>query len=326
MKKLYEEYFYIPEDGKIRDKVMVVRVAITVAVMLACLFAMTFSAYAYFSHSVTSDSNVIKSADYDLTVIVKNDADPSAELTPSAPRTYTFDGTNAGIYTVTLTKAGEAKTGFCVIEVTVGGNVTRYYTNQIGLINGVEKNEFKFTIEATAIPAGGSVTVKFIPHWGTSSYYGSYDPSKNYIDGVSTNKIDVTVVSVGMDDNTDTTETTNVTTETTTPETTTAPAETTSPAETEAVTTEAVTTQAVTEPTAESETEAATTAAEIVYTVESGDKLWVIAEKYGVSLANMVAYNNIADPDKIITGQTLKIPPAGWTAPTETTSVPEANA
>ena len=82
MKKLYEEYFYIPEDGKIRDKVMVVRVAVTVAVMLACLFAMTFSAYAYFSHSVTSDSNVIKSADYDLTVIVKNDADPSTELTP----------------------------------------------------------------------------------------------------------------------------------------------------------------------------------------------------------------------------------------------------
>ena len=320
MKKLYEEYFYIPEDGKIRDKVMVVRVAITVAVMLACLFAMTFSAYAYFSHSVTSDSNVIKSADYDLTVIVKNDADPSTELTPSAPRTYTFDGTNAGIYTVTLTKAGEAKTGFCVIEVTVGGNVTRYYTNQIGLINGVEKNEFKFTIEATAIPAGGSVTVKFIPHWGTSSYYGSYDPSKNYIDGVSTNKIDVTVVSVGMGDDTDTTETTDVTTETTTPETTTAPAETTSPVETEAVTT-----KAVTEPVSESETEAATTAAEIVYTVKSGDKLWQIAEKYGVSLENIVAYNNIENPDKIITDQTLRIPPAGWTIPTETTSAPEAN-
>ena len=321
MKKLYEEYFYIPEDGKIRDKVMVVRVAVTVAVMLACLFAMTFSAYAYFSHSVTSDSNVIKSADYDLTVIVKNDADPSTELTPSAPRTYTFDGTNAGIYTVTLTKAGEAKTGFCVIEVTVGGNVTRYYTNQIGLINGVAKNEFEFTIEATAIPAGGSVTVKFIPHWGTSSYYGSYDPSKNYIDGVSTNKIDVTVVSVGTDDNTDTTETTDVTTETTTPETTTAPAETTSSVETEAVTT-----KAVTEPFSEPETEAATTAAEIVYTVKSGDKLWQIAEKYGVSLENIVAYNNIENPDKIITDQKLRIPPAGWTIPTETTSAPEANA
>lgn len=320
MKKLYEEYFYIPEDGKIRDKVMVVRVAVTVAVMLACLFAMTFSAYAYFSHSVTSDSNVIKSADYDLTIIVKNDADPSTELTPSAPRTYTFDGTNAGIYTVTLTKAGEAKTGFCVIEVTVGGNVTRYYTNQIGLINGVAKNEFEFTIEATAIPAGGSVTVKFIPHWGTSSYYGSYDPSKNYIDGVSTNKIDVTVVSVGMGDDTDTTETTDVTTETTTPETTTAPAETTSPVETEAVTT-----KAITEPLSEPETEAATTAAEIVYTVKSGDKLWQIAEKYGVSLENIVAYNNIENPDKIITDQKLRIPPAGWTIPTETTSAPEVN-
>ncbi len=320
MKKLYEEYFYIPEDGKIRDKVMVVRVAVTVAVMLACLFAMTFSAYAYFSHSVTSDSNVIKSADYDLTVIVKNDADPSTELTPSAPRTYTFDGTNAGIYTVTLTKAGKAKTGFCVIEVTVGGNVTRYYTNQIGLINGVEKNEFKFTIEATAIPAGGSVTVKFIPHWGTSSYYGSYDPSKNYIDGVSTNKIDVTVVSVGMDDDTDTTETTDVTTETTTPETTTAPAETTLPVETEAVTT-----KAVTEPVSEPETEAATTAAEIVYTVKSGDKLWEIAAKYGVSLESIVAYNNIENPDKIIIDQKLRIPPVGWTIPTETTSAPEAN-
>ena len=60
--------------------------------------------------------------------------------------------------------------------------------------------------------------------------------------------------------------------------------------------------------------------------MKSGDKLWQIAEKYGVSLANMVAYNNIADPDKIITGQKLRIPPAGWVIPTETTAAPDANA
>lgn len=166
MKKLYEEYFYIPEDGKIRDKVMVVRVAVTVAVMLACLFAMTFSAYAYFSHSVTSNSNVIKSADYDLTVTLTPDTGAGQPT-----KTYSLD---PGTYSVKLTKAGSANTGFCVIEVKIDDNTTfTYHTQQIGTVGDNPKSEITFSI---VVPAGNPVSVKFIPHWGTSIYY-SYDTS-----------------------------------------------------------------------------------------------------------------------------------------------------
>ena len=305
MTELYKEYFYIPEDGKIRDKVIVVRMIITVTVMLACLAAMTYSAYAYFSHSITSGSNIIKSADYSLTVTLPDD------ILLKSDGYYHLS--NGGTYTVKLEKQGTAKTGFCVIEVTVGARTTRYHTQQIGFANGTETLTLSFTIDTTAIPAGETVKVKFIPHWGTSSHYNdeTYKGTNGelYIEAGETVKITLPAPSLNSPMHT-------------APETFVAPETTSEPAETKFP----VETDAVTEPVTEPETEAATTEAEILYTVKSGDKLWQIAEKYGVSLANMVAYNNIADPDKIITGQKLRIPPAGWVIPTETTAAPDANA
>ena len=318
MTELYKEYFYIPEDGKIRDKVIVVRMIITVTVMLACLAAMTYSAYAYFSHSITSGSNIIKSADYSLTVTMPDG------ILPEAGGYYHLS--NGVTYTVKLEKQGTAKTGFCVIEVTAGARTTRYHTQQIGLANGAETLTLSFTIDTTAIPTGEKVKVKFIPHWGTSSHYNdeNYKGTNGelYIEAGETVKITLPAPSlkVPMHTSPETLFVPETTSEPT--ETTTEPTETTSPVETDAVTTDAVTTDAVTEP----ETEAATTAAEIVYTVKEGDKLWMIADKHGVALASLVAYNNIANPDRIIPGQKLRIPPAGWTVPTETTSAPDANA
>ena len=65
MKKLYNEFFYIPKYGKVKEKVMLMRTALTVVIMVVCLFAMSFTAYAYFSHNVTSGSNIIKAAYFD---------------------------------------------------------------------------------------------------------------------------------------------------------------------------------------------------------------------------------------------------------------------
>lgn len=45
-----------------------------------------------------------------------------------------------------------------------------------------------------------------------------------------------------------------------------------------------------------------------VYTVKSGDTLSGIAAKYGTTYQALAAYNGIADPDKIYTGQQIKIP------------------
>jgi LysM repeat protein len=49
------------------------------------------------------------------------------------------------------------------------------------------------------------------------------------------------------------------------------------------------------------------------YIVQSGDSLTKIAKMFGVSVAALVAANNIQNADKITEGQRLKIPPATTT-------------
>jgi LysM repeat protein len=64
-------------------------------------------------------------------------------------------------------------------------------------------------------------------------------------------------------------------------------------------------------PTASSSTTTAVTSSPMAsgtYVVESGDTLSVIAEENGVSLAALLAANNITDPDSISPGQELIIP------------------
>ena len=55
---------------------------------------------------------------------------------------------------------------------------------------------------------------------------------------------------------------------------------------------------------------------ESVYTVQSGDSLWEIAEQYeGLSADQIAAYNGIDNVDKLHTGQEIKIPPADYEMP-----------
>lgn len=54
------------------------------------------------------------------------------------------------------------------------------------------------------------------------------------------------------------------------------------------------------------------------YTVQPGDSLMAIAEKFGVSFKELIQVNKITNPDKISVGDELKIPPP--TIPPETTT------
>ncbi len=47
------------------------------------------------------------------------------------------------------------------------------------------------------------------------------------------------------------------------------------------------------------------------YTVQTGDTLTMIAQRYGVSVEALQAHNQIADPDLIYVGQTIEIPTGG---------------
>ena len=174
MRKLYNEFFYIPKYGKIREKVMLARVAMTVVIMVVCLATMSITAYAYFSHNVTSGSNTIKAASFytDVTVqitaedgtfvetITTNTSDHkshSAEL--SANKTYTI--------TVKHNDRSTAQTGFVI--VTAEGCETKYHTQQLG--RDGDGNTYTITFKLTP---GANTIVTFRSHWGTSSFYSDF--------------------------------------------------------------------------------------------------------------------------------------------------------
>ncbi len=163
MKELYRQFFYVPKEGRVREKVMLCRTALTVAIIVLCLIAMSLTAYAYFSSSVSSSFSTIKAANFKSEISV-SDSDGNVfsvneqgivDLTP-------------GTYTVEIVSADKssAKTGFCIVTL----NGDKYHTQQI------EKNGegVIFTLKISA-----DTRVDFDDHWGTSSYYGYENAEKN---------------------------------------------------------------------------------------------------------------------------------------------------
>jgi len=303
MKNLYTEYFYVPKDGKIGDKVMLTRVVTTVIIMLFCLAAMSFTAYAYFSYNVTSEYNIIKSANFDATITVSDNGTP-VTVTNAGNNEYRVDLEEGKTYDVTVTKeiSSTAETGFCVVSAE--GCPYVYHTQQIGkdknAPGGVTTEvSFKITVKKDA-------TVSIVAHWGTSSYYDSYKDKGTNNELYVENNEQINIVfpillfsPSGSGSVTDTTDadTSDVTvtpdSETTSPEVTTDASETTSPNE---------------------------TTAEIIHIVKQGEYVALIARNYGVDYMALAAYNNLKNIDHIIIGQKLKIPPKDWTPPTDTTA------
>ncbi len=49
----------------------------------------------------------------------------------------------------------------------------------------------------------------------------------------------------------------------------------------------------------------------LIYTVQQGDTLFSIARQFGVTVEELIEFNNIANPDVIFVDDTLTIPPPG---------------
>lgn len=71
----------------------------------------------------------------------------------------------------------------------------------------------------------------------------------------------------------------------------------------------------VTSPVSESESSNNQTESVQSYTIQAGDTLTSIANRYGTTVAALAAYNGIADPDVIQEGATIQIPPADYQVP-----------
>ena len=237
MKNLYNEFFHVPKHGKIREKVMLARMAVTIIVALACLAATSFAAFAYFSHSVTSASNIIKSASFNikLSVQIQNENGQAVAIREDGFLTYVAELEANTTYFITLEHAEEstAQTGFVII--TADGCSHRYHTQQLGRDSDGKTKTVTFRLLPNV-----DTTVTFLAHWGTSSFYGYPDQnSTRYVmqDETVTLSIDRTENSIPSTSDTlppDTDETNHTEDTTDTAPTTTArPTEPTKPSTTE---------------------------------------------------------------------------------------------
>ena len=71
MKKRFSELFHTPTQGKISERFILTRLISAVAVVLVCLTVMGVTAFAYFSHSVTSSYNTVRSAIFETSVVLR---------------------------------------------------------------------------------------------------------------------------------------------------------------------------------------------------------------------------------------------------------------
>ena len=97
MIKLCKKLGYKPKYCSDADSMILKHLASTVTIVLVCLAAISFSAYAFFSHSVTSGTNTIKASSFSSTVAIKK---ANGDLITEAKlQSYGFD---LGKYIVTI--------------------------------------------------------------------------------------------------------------------------------------------------------------------------------------------------------------------------------
>ena len=176
MRKLYDEFFYIPEGGKISEKVILTRVTTIVVTVILCLAAMGFAAYASFSYNISAGSHVIKAARFETNVSLQV-IDENGEAIDIEPTTSTYQmhkvRLEAGkFYTVTITptEKSTAKTGFVII--TAGGCEKEYHTRQLGVDTSTSTGKTESV--SFELMVTDQTEVCFLAHWGTSSYYDLY--------------------------------------------------------------------------------------------------------------------------------------------------------
>ena len=165
MRKIYQKYFEIPEENKgiMGEHVFFARLAVSIVCIVLCMGAMGFSAYAYFTASVSSNMNQIQAANFDLEVQEIEPQTGTSSASCENEKTYKLQ---PGVYGFVLKMSGNATTGYCKIvimkDVTTEGESVS--TRQFGKSKLEESPVYTRTIQ---IEVKEETIVKFVPCWGT---------------------------------------------------------------------------------------------------------------------------------------------------------------
>ncbi len=134
------------DSDKLLKKIIITGVIFGVGII--CYSATVF---AWFQAGLSNTGNIIKAAEFSVSVSVKDEAD--ASVWPDSDGSYALDRNTA--YSITLTGDGNAENGYCIISD--GNNVTLYTANI------QEKGSIKFSY----VPASGGDYI-FTACWGTA--------------------------------------------------------------------------------------------------------------------------------------------------------------
>ena len=186
MRKLYNEFFYIPKHGKIREKVMLTHLISTITIVIVCLAAMSITAYAYFSYNITSSFNTIKVAHFEADVVITITDSNNEPVTVTKSGKAKTANLEAGKYTIELSKGDcTAQTGFCILTI----DDKSYFTDQIGVDTDKALTDANVKFE---LWLSSPTKIEVLSHWGTSVYYGYKDAGRTEIFIVNGDTLDLT--------------------------------------------------------------------------------------------------------------------------------------
>ena len=178
MKNYFRKYLYVAKYEKAKESAIFRRIAISIALIVVSLAAMSFSAFAYFSHTASSGVITIKSANYDLDIsvdgLIETDGKFIIANDTNADKNYTF--------TISVNQASTATVGYCKIAVVTDiptentlkldgastlDNVQYFYTEPIWTDSKGDETKPSLRTVTLTVPKGREAQIVFIAEWGS---------------------------------------------------------------------------------------------------------------------------------------------------------------
>ncbi len=171
MGKIFDDFFYESKHSKVSESAVVKHGLSTLAIVVACLLSLSVTAYAYFSHGVTSASNKVRAAVFKTNVTV-NLNDQNGEVVPvttSNHKSHVVELKAGNNYFVTITHNELSSTNTGYVTLYSDQFEKKYHTAQVSKnANGTSETlTFLLTVETDSV-------VTFSSCWGTSSYFDAH--------------------------------------------------------------------------------------------------------------------------------------------------------